>query len=372
MARLRKRKTSQGFVYVLDFRYQGRRRVVSLKTSDRRTAEKVKANIEAKIVCGTFRIDDDLGPRIRISEFLTVYFEVAVGTKMGSTVEVEKARTGAFVDAVGDIPLDEINLEVLERWRAKRLESIKPPTFNGELRVMKTVLNKAIEYGHLKANPCRQMKKLREEQKRLYLTAEEVVRFFEYVEGMSRTARNKNYRESYRVFGMFCEVLISTGMRRAELLTLRPDRIDMTRNIILLERTKGMKRREVPMTARVRQILAELSPLLFSEFTEDFVSHKFADCSRSAGIKGMKLHSLRHTFGTYLISMGYDITVVKELLGHEDIKTTLIYAKANPGLLRDAIRSLEVLGKNGYKMVTRKVGEKEEPLAEKSIPASGS
>jgi site-specific recombinase XerD len=44
--------------------------------------------------------------------------------------------------------------------------------------------------------------------------------------------------------------------------------------------------------------------------------------------------------------MGYDITVVKELLGHEEIKTTMIYAKANPRLLRDAIRSVEALGLN--------------------------
>jgi hypothetical protein len=67
----------------------------------------------------------------------------------------------------------------------------------------------------------------------------------------------------------------------------------------------------------------------------------------------MKLHSLRHTFGTYLIAMGYDITVAKELLGHEDIKTTLVYAKADTRLLRDAIQSLEALGRNGYKMVTK-------------------
>jgi hypothetical protein len=50
----------------------------------------------------------------------------------------------------------------------------------------------------------------------------------------------------------------------------------------------------------------------------------------------------------------------------------VIYAKANPGLLRDAIRSLELLGMNGYKMVTREAGEKQKPPAEKSIPASGS
>jgi len=45
--------------------------------------------------------------------------------------------------------------------------------------------------------------------------------------------------------------------------------------------------------------------------------------------------------------IGYDITVAKEFLGHEDIKTTLVYAKADARLLRDAIRSLDAIGKNG-------------------------
>ena len=78
--------------------------------------------------------------------------------------------------------------------------------------------------------------------------------------------------------------------------------------------------------------------------------------------RGLKLHSLRHTFGTYLIGMGYDITVVRDLLGHEDIKTTLIYAKADAARLRDAIRSFEKLDEDGYKMVTEGGMEMEEPL----------
>ena len=46
-------------------------------------------------------------------------------------------------------------------------------------------------------------------------------------------------------------------------------------------------------------------------------------------------------------------SVVKELLGHEDIKTTMIYAMADARLLRDAIRSFENLGKDSYTIVTR-------------------
>jgi len=46
---------------------------------------------------------------------------------------------------------------------------------------------------------------------------------------------------------------------------------------------------------------------------------------------------------------GFDITVAKELLGHQDIITTMVYAKADVGLLRDSIRSLDDLSKNGHK-----------------------
>ena len=96
----------------------------------------------------------------------------------------------------------------------------------------------------------------------------------------------------------------------------------------------------------------ELVPGLFHDMSRDQVTHKFTDCARGIDSKGMKLHSLRH-FGTYLIAMGYDITVAKELLGHEDIKTTMVYAKADTRLIRDAIRSFDVLEKSGYKMVTK-------------------
>ncbi len=159
-------------------------------------------------------------------------------------------------------------------------------------------------------------------------------------------------------------------MRRSELLDLRLENVDYENNLLRVERTKGKKRREIPMTARVSEILHETSPLLFGDMTRDQVTHKFTECARKAGLKGMKLHSLRHTFGTYLIAMGYDITVAKELLGHEDINTTLVYAKADARLLRTAIRSFEELGRNGYKMVTKDGSGKTKLLEGKSLAVS--
>ena len=53
-----------------------------------------------------------------------------------------------------------------------------------------------------------------------------------------------------------------------------------------------------------------------------------------------RLHSLRHTFATNLVSAGVDIYTVSRLLGHSDIRTSMIYAKVNVDLLQKAVRLL--------------------------------
>jgi integrase len=194
---------------------------------------------------------------------------------------------------------------------------------------------------------------MKEQQKRLYMTGRELAALFAHLENLSRTARNKEHRYGYYKFGLFCEVLLNTGMRRGELLALKVEHVDFENNVIRVEDAKWKKRREVLMTRRVSEILTHLSPTLFTDVTASQVTHKFTACAKTLHLKGIKLHSMRHTFGTCLLAMGYDITVAKELLGHQDINTTLVYAKADIRLLRAAIGSLNDLSKNGYKMVTK-------------------
>ena len=64
--------------------------------------------------------------------------------------------------------------------------------------------------------------------------------------------------------------------------------------------------------------------------------------------------------------MGYDITVVKDLHGYEDVKTTMIFAKADSRLRRDAMRSVELLEKNDYRMVAESGNQGENLLSEKA------
>ena len=370
MARLRKRKTKTGYQYVLDFRHKGKRHVLSLRTADKKLAESVRSEIEAKIVLGKFDMEDIGKEDILLSRFLQMYFSSVQGTKMDSTLAGEKIYASTFMRIVGDQPLKDITNAALDRWKHQRLEKVRPVTFNDERRVLSHIFNKALELEYIRKNPFKLIKKLKEQQKRLYLTSEELGKFLAEVEHLCTTARNATHRSNYRKFKLFCEVLLNTGMRRSELLSLQIGNVDFETGVIRVEKAKGKKRREIPMSGRVKVILEGLSPQLFADMTANQVTHMFTRCAKWAGLEGLKLHSLRHTFGTYLIAMGYDITVVKELLGHEDINTTLIYAKANNRLLRDAVRSFENFGRNGYKMVTRETIVEPTLLEEKETSVS--
>ena len=61
---------------------------------------------------------------------------------------------------------------------------------------------------------------------------------------------------------------------------------------------------------------------------------------------------MHNTFATNLVDRGVDILVVGKLLGHSDINTSMIYAKAGEAIKRRAIEKLEDESHDGHKMVT--------------------
>jgi integrase len=341
MAKLRKSKTKDGYVYWIDFYYQGTRHVRSTKTSEARTAKKILKDIEGKIARGNFNLEEYEKKQIYLSDFIKEYFKFAQTYKSSSTTDLEKNVFTTFSKFPNDINLRSIDGQVLDTWKSERLRNLSPATFNLELRTLKAIFNVAKRWGYLEVNPFNQISKLKVEERRLFMTDNELQLFFSTLADEQRTASKDSHRKNLLLSMQYYEFLLSTGLRRDEGLKLQKKNINYDQNIIFIEKTKDKETRLIPLTDRARDIIDSLDETLFSKLSASYVTHMFAKICKKANLTGFKLHSLRHTFATRLIDLGVDVLIVSKILGHSDIRTTMIYAKVRLEAMRNAVKLLE-------------------------------
>ena len=151
-------------------------------------------------------------------------------------------------------------------------------------------------------------------------------------------------------------VALNTGMRRAEILGLTWNQVDLEARMIKVERTKSGRVRYIPINDDLFKQILKLksdngeSPFVFlnPETKRPFLDMKtpFKRACRISGIEGMRFHDLRHTFASRLIERGIDIETVRDLCGHSSIKVTERYVHTTDDRKRKAV---ETLGKKSDK-----------------------
>lgn len=133
-------------------------------------------------------------------------------------------------------------------------------------------------------------------------------------------------------------LLYSAGLRRSELLNLKPKDIDSKRMTIWVEKSKGNKDRQTLLSKTVlkdlRKYFKEYKPTTYlfegqksEKYSASSVLQIVKKAAQQAKInKTVTPHMLRHSFATHLLESGTDIRVIQTILGHNSIKTTEIYA----------------------------------------------
>jgi len=140
-------------------------------------------------------------------------------------------------------------------------------------------------------------------------------------------------------------------MRRGELFHLRCRDVDLKNGSIRVwpygeYSPKGKRPRTIPMTADIKKLFSRLvknkdaDDFVFRPFvSENRLYKRFAELLRELGMKGT-LHDLRHTFASHLAMEGVPIPVIKDLLGHANISTTMMYAHLSPEIHKAAVKKL--------------------------------
>lgn len=358
MATLRKRKTKSGH-YSADFRYKGRRYVLSTKTKNKHVAKRIIKDIEARIALGKFDVRDYMDSCVLLKDVIINYVEEETPNKSPRTMKNEIQQLNNFAKSIPDRTISSISHQDIIPWRNKRLAEVKRITVNNECRVLRHFFNWCIKQEYIKENPLANLPKLKvEESHRLYMNSDELKSILEKIDAArlsARGTRDKRFMEHFELLVIF---LLLTGLRLGEALALQWSNIDLEHGVVYVYQSKVNKSRNVPLHPVVIRILKKLGPELFKGLNGNHVSRKFRYYMLLADLRGFKLHSLRHTFASNLVQLGSSLTAVKDLLGHSDVRTTMIYAKTNIGLLQAEVNKFNIEFPNSDILVTKK-GESE-------------
>ncbi|HEU5380512.1 MAG TPA: site-specific integrase [Ktedonobacteraceae bacterium] len=307
------------------------------------------------------------GPQRRLGEYIQDWLENTHKSKLRLSVYLNyKKHVRHIVADLGTIWLQKLTPQHVQSFLSKKLnEGLSPKYVREMLGVLNLALANAVKWGYLSRNVCDVVTRPRIPKHEITpLTLEQAQRFRQHIQG-------------HRL-----EVLITmavvTGMRRGELLSLRWSEIDFRRGIVqvlhtvdrfaghgyiegepksaaglrsirlpgfLLEMLHQHQARQLEIQSRNKQW--EERGLVFPNLRGGYLhpnhmGEAFRELLQQAGLPLIRFHDLRHSAATILLSMGVNIKVIQELLGHSDIAITLrVYGHLLPSMQQEAVDKWE-------------------------------
>ena len=253
--------------------------------------------------------------------------------------------------------IKEITPLLVRKWQNELIKGNFSQTYLRAIHEqLVAILNYAVKFYNLNKNPCSAAGRIGKKNagEMNIWTLEEFKQFIEAI---------KHKKEAVVGFN----ILFYTGMRVGEMLALTISDIDFEKHKIRINKTfQRIKRTDVistPKTPKSKRIIdcpkfgidiiqdyikVLYKPTPKTRLFEGFTKSKFQNdvnvYSRKANLKKIRVHDLRHSHATFLLSKGVNIVSLSRRLGHERVSTTLdIYShvlKEDDDLIKDILNSL--------------------------------
>ncbi len=352
------RGRANGKTYVLKAAVQGHPRWITIgRHGSPWTPD--EARIEAKKLLGEIVQGKDpteakkFNDRVRLTELCTRYLEqYAAQKKKASSVSLDRANIQNHVlPLIGERYLDELKTHDIEAFRdavrdgktapddvkAKRkaqgggiVVRGGPGVANRTLTLLSTMFNLAEKWGLRPkgSNPVKDVTRFKEHAKERFLKADELIRLNATLDQFEQ----KDLESIYAIAAV--RLLIMTGARLSEILTLQWDHVQLERSCLRLPDSKtGAK--SISLYDQPMALLRELPRIHGNPFVivgRRPKSH-LVDLQRpwqrirkAAALSDVRIHDLRHSYASFAVQNGFSLSLIGELLGHGSTETTKRYA----------------------------------------------
>lgn len=302
----------RGDSWQVDVQVAGRRarQTVSTKATALEIEAKLRRDLERERV--------GLSPSRTLTHALADYLETSA-TALRSYHSV--TYVAKVIRPFCNRPIDRIADAAADIIRDGQKHGRTPATINRHLALLRRLGNLAFRWGWTDSPLGKRVELLRENQERhVYLTQRQVA-------AIAAEAAHEGTRDAIWLAA-------TTGLRRGELLALRPEHY--RDGALWLATSKSGRPRRVPVPADVRYICERL-PLAV---TVDSLRKDFSRAREKAGLSGARFHDLRHTFASWAIDAGVDLRLLKDLMGHSTMQMTSRYAHLEDRHHDEAMRKM--------------------------------
>jgi integrase len=228
-----------------------------------------------------------------------------------------------------------------------------PVQANRVLALLSKMFSLAIKWEWVRDNPARGIAKYQEQPRERWLSGEELARLQTALE----KEPDQNQADAVRLIEL-------TGARKGEVLSARWDQFDLERGVWTMpaHTTKQKRIHHVPLSPPALDLLHGMRKSATGDFL--FPGRKgehlkdlkklWARVTQTAGLEGVHIHDLRHTFASHLVSGGVSLAVVGSLLGHVQMRTTERYSHLADSALRAATDRFAAVYQKAKKAGARK------------------